>query len=290
MDTRSNAETFARETDRLLTGAALAAPGGELAIAARLVVAPPVLPDPAFAETLRAELLSRFSSRVGIRYAAFEAPFGQIFVAHRNGAVVSAGAARDAGVFERNVAAELGERPVREEALPDRLARDLAAHLRGSRRFSRVDLSHLRPFQRRVLEKAAEIPRGELRPYSWIAREIGAPGATRAVGTALGRNPIPFIIPCHRVVRADGSLGEYSGGGPEMKVRVLRSEGVPAELLGGPAPVYRGSRTTHIFCYPTCRAARRIQPANGVTFSSAASAQAAGYRPCTLCRPVAAAS
>ncbi|MER3421295.1 MAG: cysteine methyltransferase, partial [Chloroflexota bacterium] len=86
--------------------------------------------------------------------------------------------------------------------------------------------------QRRVLEKTAEIPRGEVRPYAWVAREIGAPGAVRAVGTALGHNPIPFIIPCHRVVRADGSLGEYSGGGPAVKARVLAYEGVPlAELL-----------------------------------------------------------
>jgi hypothetical protein len=106
------------------------------------------------------------------------------------------------------------------------------------------------------------------------------------VGTALGRNPIPFIIPCHRVVRSDGGLGEYSGGGPEAKVRVLSYEGVPTDVLNAHSAPYHGSRTTHIFCYPTCRAARRIQPQNVVEFGSAAKAMAAGYRPCSLCRPV----
>src|SRR5262249_55181112 len=156
-----------------------------------------------------------------VRYAPLEAPFGRIFVAHRDGKVQSAGAARDAAAFERAVALELGARPVAEEALPQRLAGALLDHFAGRRRFRDVDLSPLRPFQPRGPEKPAEIPRGEVRPYSWVAREIGAPGATRAVGTALGHNPVPFIIPCHRVVRADGSLGEYSGGGPEVKVRVL---------------------------------------------------------------------
>ena len=139
-----------------------------------------------------------------------------------------------------------------------------------------------------MLEKAADIPRGEVRPYGWIAREIGAPGAVRAFGTALGRNPVPFIIPCHRVVRTDGSLGEYSGGGPEVKLRVLTYEGVPVgDLMAGSrrGARYRASRTTHIFCYPTCHAARRIAAGNVVEFGSPAEAAAAGYRACHLCRP-----
>ncbi|MGH2588449.1 MAG: methylated-DNA--[protein]-cysteine S-methyltransferase [Dehalococcoidia bacterium] len=254
-------------------------------LAERLRTTAPLLPDPEFAIALRADLITRQREAGEVRYAPIEAPFGRIFVAHRRGVVVSAGAARDAGAFERNVALELGARPVAEAALPERLERALQDHFSGRRRFREVDLSWLRPFQRRVLEKTAEIPRGEVRPYSWIAREIGSPGATRAVGTALGHNPIPFIIPCHRVVRADGSLGEYSGGGPEVKERVLTYEGVPDEVLHAPAPVYRGSRTTHIFCYPTCRHARRIQPQNAVDFASPTKAMAAGYRPCSICRP-----
>ena len=285
---RTEAETFAEATDALLLGRSPADSHGvtpEIELAARLRRTAPVLPDPAFAASLRADLLARMRQAVTVHYAPLETPVGRIFVAYRDGTVVSAGTARDAATFERNVALELGARPVAEEAPPESLARALLDHLAGRRRFTDVDLSHLRPFQRRVLEKTAEIPRGEVRPYSWVAREIGAPGATRAVGTALGHNPIPFIIPCHRVVRADGSLGEYSGGGPEVKVRVLTYEGVPQEILAAPTAHYRGSRTTRIFCYPTCRAARRIQPENVVEFASPAKAEAAGYRACHLCRP-----
>lgn len=94
-----------------------------------------------------------------------------------------------------------------------------------------VDLSRLTPFERQVLGQCAAIPRGTVRPYGWIAREIGNPGAVRAVGTALARNPVPLLIPCHRVVAGTGRLGNYSGGGPDMKAELLRREGVDLEHL-----------------------------------------------------------
>jgi methylated-DNA-[protein]-cysteine S-methyltransferase len=287
MKSHTNAETFAAATDALRRGepASLLPPDADVMIAERLRVTAPILPDPAFADSLRAGLLARIRQTTEVRYAPMETPFGRIFVAYREGKVVSAGAARDAAAFERELARDLEAQPVAESEVPERLRRALIDHFEGQRRFEDVDLSWLRPFQRVVLEKTAEIPRGEVRPYGWVAREIGAPGATRAVGTALGRNPIPFIIPCHRVVRSDGGLGEYSGGGPEAKVRVLSYEGVPPDVLNAASAPYHGSRTTHIFCYPTCRAARRIQPQNLVEFSSTAKALAAGYRPCALCRP-----
>lgn len=95
----------------------------------------------------------------------------------------------------------------------------------------RFDLSSLTDFERAVLGKALEIPRGEVRTYGWIARQIGRPLAARAVGTALARNPIPYLIPCHRVVRGDGRLGEYSGGGPDAKRAILELEGASWEVL-----------------------------------------------------------
>ena len=246
-------------------------------------------PDPAFLAELRAALLARARGTAAdaLAYAPLETPFGPIYVAYRGGVVVSAGAARDSESFARAVARDTGVIPCAEDAVPEPLRGRLLAHLAGKRRFLDVDLTRLRPFQRQVLEKTAEIPRGEVRPYSWIAREIGAPGAVRAVGTALGHNPIPFIVPCHRVVRADGSLGEYSGGGPAVKTRVLAYEGAPVELFTDerrPA-LYRGSRTTGIFCYATCHAARRIAPENVLPFGSPARAVAAGLRACKLCRP-----
>lgn len=290
------ANSFAHATDQLLHGGALmpaAELSDDLALAARLRdTAPAAMPDPAFVAALRAELLAQHATRMRpsatLRCAPLEAPFGRFFIAHRNGKVVSAHSARDAETFAREVALSVGERPSIEAALPEQLQQAVLEHLEGRRRFTDVDLSWLKPFHRRVLEKTAEIPRGEVRPYAWVAREIGAPGATRAVGTALGHNPIPFIIPCHRVVRSDGSLGEYSGGGPEVKVRVLTYEGVPGELIqprAGHGPRYRASRTTNIFCYPTCHNARGIAPEHAVEFKSPAAAVAAGYQACRQCRP-----
>lgn len=89
-----------------------------------------------------------------------------------------------------------------------------------------VDLSRLTPFQRQVLKAAIQVPAGVVATYGEIARRIGKPGASRAVGQALARNPIPIVVPCHRVVAADGSLTGYSGGaGVETKRKLLALEG-----------------------------------------------------------------
>lgn len=92
------------------------------------------------------------------------------------------------------------------------------------------DLAGLTTFQREVLEVTRTIPVGEVRSYGWVAAQIGRPAAVRAVGTALGHNPVSLLIPCHRVVRADGSLGQY-GHGPEMKRRLLAFEGADVSSL-----------------------------------------------------------
>ncbi|MBU2609140.1 MAG: methylated-DNA--[protein]-cysteine S-methyltransferase [Chloroflexi bacterium] len=86
-----------------------------------------------------------------------------------------------------------------------------------------LDLSGATPFQRLVWEKAKLIPYGETRSYAWIAEQLNQPAAGRAVGQALGRNPLPVIIPCHRVITADGKLGGYSEG-PDVKRYLLQLE------------------------------------------------------------------
>lgn len=87
----------------------------------------------------------------------------------------------------------------------------------------KLDLSEATDFQRRVWEAARRIPYGETGSYAFIALQIGKPKAARAVGQALGRNPLPIIIPCHRVLRSDGGLGGFSGG-LAMKRRLLTLE------------------------------------------------------------------
>ncbi len=87
-----------------------------------------------------------------------------------------------------------------------------------------IDLSTASPFVQRVLQATARVPFGHLVSYKTIARDIGDPKATRAVGNALGHNPVPIVIPCHRVIRSDGSLGGYTGG-TFIKRHLLTLEG-----------------------------------------------------------------
>ena len=109
-------------------------------------------------------------------------------------------------------------------ALPRELANDLTESLDTGMTEVPIDLSGISDFQRQVLTACANIPVGQVRPYGWIASEIGNPGSVRAVGTALGKNPIPLLIPCHRVVRSDGSVGNYAFGA-EIKHDLLIREG-----------------------------------------------------------------
>ncbi len=137
------------------------------------------------------------------------------------------------GVTEEDFLAQVekrtGVRPVRAAEPTQEIEAQVSAYLAGERtRFNfPVDLESLTKFQRQVLEAAAEIPRGQVMTYSELARRIGRPLAYRAVGQALGRNPVPLVIPCHRVIAADGSLTGYSGGGGiKTKARLLALEGV----------------------------------------------------------------
>ncbi|MHB1722882.1 MAG: methylated-DNA--[protein]-cysteine S-methyltransferase [Acidiferrobacter sp.] len=94
-----------------------------------------------------------------------------------------------------------------------------------------VNLAGLTPFQRQVLVAVHGIARGAFQTYGDIARALHHPRAARAVGTALARNPLPFLIPCHRVVAAGGHLGAYSAGGQALKRRLLKAEGVDVTTL-----------------------------------------------------------
>lgn len=145
------------------------------------------------------------------------------------------------------------------------------------------------PFRREVLEAATAIPRGEVRSYGWLARRVDNPGAVRAVGSAMAANPVPLIIPCHRVVRSDGRIGAYSLGGPHHKWKLLRHEGAdPDELeaLARRGIRFLGSDTTGIFCVPTCRQAGRITDRHRLELASEEQAISQGLRACRVCQPL----
>src|SRR5205809_601851 len=141
--------------------------------------------------------------------------------------------------------------------------------------FADVGLAEVAPFQARVLAEARRIPFGDTESYAELARRIGRPRAARAVGNALGANPVPVIVPCHRVIRGDGSWGHYAFGG-EMKTRLLALERATPALVG--------SATTRIVCRVGCVNDHRVQENNRVVFASIEDAAGVGYRPCRVCR------
>jgi len=181
------------------------------------------------------------------------------------------------------IRAERLEKPATAAArrVAERAREELAEYFQGKRAFFSVpvDLSEAPEFQRKVLAAARRIPFGEVRPYAWVAQRIGHPRAVRAVGTALGRNPVPFIVPCHRVLQTGGGLGGYLFG-TDVKSRLLSLE--------RSTPVYEGCASTHIVCRVGCIHGRRMRPDNRVVFASVEDARSIGYRPCKVCKPQAA--
>lgn len=235
-------------------------------------------------------LLPGVLTQVGLAdaYWRLETPLGAVFVAYGKSGITAVTHERERAEFEGDY--ELRFRrpifPVQDP--PAGLSAAVTAQLAGSPAALAFDLRGLSEFEQAVLRKALEIPHGQIRPYGWIAREIGNPRAVRAVGTALANNPIPLLIPCHRVVRSDGHIGNYGLGGSDAKRIILEAEGVAVDSVERAARSgarYYGSDSTRIYCFPTCAHARRISDVHRVTFRSDQDAAAAGYRPCKVCRP-----
>jgi O-6-methylguanine DNA methyltransferase len=219
--------------------------------------------------------------KIAARWVAVPAPIGELRVAFTDQGVVY--------VHPGEGFAESFRKRIGRPLLPaDRPPAGLVPALRTGRSSKvALDLRGVSDFQRDVLDAVRTIPRGEVRPYAWVAARIGRPKAVRAVGTALGANPVPLLIPCHRVIRSDGDVGEYVFGAA-AKERLLLGEGADLARLRELADervFYLASDTTGVVCFPTCHNARRITPRHRHGFRSLAQATAAGYRPCRTCKP-----
>lgn len=168
----------------------------------------------------------------GLTYGQIsESPIGPIYVALSGEGLVAVEFGVDRATFLAHMAREHGVEPIEDQARAREVLAQILDYLTGERTSFDlpVDLRGRTDFQRLVLRAASGVPRGGLATYGEIAREIGRPRAARAVGQALARNPVPIVIPCHRVVAADGSLTGYSGGrGIETKRALLRLEGALA--------------------------------------------------------------
>lgn len=163
-----------------------------------------------------------------VAYAPYDSPIGTGYVAATERGIVSVALPNRSGdEFVDELAARISPRVLE---LPSRLAealRELDRYFEGSLRSFALPLDWQlvrSEFSSRVLHETAKVPFGVTASYAQVAARAGNPRAYRAAGTALARNPIPLLVPCHRVLQSGGRLGQY-GGGPEMKEWLLRMEG-----------------------------------------------------------------
>jgi O-6-methylguanine DNA methyltransferase len=157
---------------------------------------------------------------LGDRFASLETALGPVYVAWNRFGVSAVMKTATPEEFEARFRERFRRSP--------RPAPDVPAHMTEMKQF---DLRSVTEFERAVLLKALEIPLGEVRTYGWIAAQIGHPAAVRAVGSALRKNPVPVLIPCHRVVRSDGHIGQYALGGSDNKRAILAAEGLQSDEI-----------------------------------------------------------
>ncbi len=246
----------------------------------------------------REELESRLADlrRRLVRYRIFSSPLGPLLLARTEQGVLLV------EYLEKGrslASSRLGRMPgldvIEDHGDVEAVYRELRDYLSGRRtrldwpldlRLARTD------FHRKVLERTHAIPYGAVLSYAGLAREIGRPGAFRAVAQALRWNPLAIVIPCHRIVGSAGDLTGYAGGTTARKRQLLAVEGVPAVRARGDFRVRReamyilapGERE---YCLPSCRSIEEADPfpLGGALFSSRARAEEAGLKPCVTCRP-----
>ena len=192
------------------------------------------LTSAARASTLPEGVLERFTRRaldeglVDVAFARTESPMGDyLLAATPRGLVKLAFLGRyDEAAVLADLAERLSPALLHAPGRLDDVRRQLDEYFTGERtRFDlKLDRSLMGPFSRKILGRTARIPYGSVSTYAEVATRAGHPRAYRAAGNALARNPIPIVVPCHRVLATGGGLGGY-GGGLEMKQRLLELEG-----------------------------------------------------------------
>jgi methylated-DNA-[protein]-cysteine S-methyltransferase len=198
---------------------------------------PDIAPLPAAVPDEPPELLARLHDRLeaaaigdsapDVHYRTVDSPLGPLLVAATEAGVVRVAFDREGqDAVLQSLSDRLGPRVLRTPKRLDAVARQLDEYFGGSRRTFDVplDLRLARGFRLAALERLREVAYGSTVTYAALAAAAGRPAAVRATGTACATNPLPLLVPCHRVVRSDGSVGAYLGG-PEAKVRLLALEG-----------------------------------------------------------------
>lgn len=189
------------------------------------------LPAPDEDEALRVGLGDRADEEglLDVAYRTTDSPFGPLLVAATaDGLVRVAFEHEDLDQVLGTLATAISPRVLRSGRRTDDVARQLDEYFTGRRRTFdvAVDLRLVRGFRRTVISHLGEIAYGSTKSYAAVALAAGNPAAVRAVGSACAHNPVPIVVPCHRVVRSDGSIGQYLGG-VEMKASLLALEAAP---------------------------------------------------------------
>src|SRR5882762_5969975 len=233
--------------------------------------------------------------RRALLYRIFPSPLGPILIARSEEGVTCVEylvAGRD--FAHSRLARVPGVEPIEDGAEVEGLYGELLEFVEGrrSRLAWPLDLRLARSdFHRAVLTATARIPYGAVRSYAGIAREVGRPSATRAVAQALRWNPLPIVVPCHRIIGTSGALTGYAGNQIGLKQRLLAVEGIRAVGTRDDSRVARDRlyhydrNDQHEYCLPTCGDIAR-RPIGPVTLlASRELAGALGLVPCTSCRP-----
>jgi methylated-DNA-[protein]-cysteine S-methyltransferase len=185
-----------------------------------------------------ADAARRLSTRVAaegladVSYAPADSPFGPLLLAAtRRGLVRLAFPEEDIDSVLERLARKISPRIVEAHAPLQAARRELEEYFGGGRRSFelKLDWALVGGFGRRVLRVTSQIPYGGVQSYAEVAADAGSPRGSRAAGNALGANPLPIVIPCHRVLRSGGAVGGY-GGGPERKRWLLELEGALPSL------------------------------------------------------------
>ena len=249
-------------------------------------------PPAADADAARQRLIAKLAdlkSRL-VSYKVFASPLGPILLAASEHGVALVeylrGEVADSRLFRLGVDTHEGS------AALERLHGELLDYLAGRRtrlewpldlRFARSD------FERAVLQATAAVPYGAVSSYTGIAGDVGKPGAVRAVAQALRHNPLPIVVPCHRIVGIGGDLVGYAGDRLGLKEQLLAVEGVPTlparSRIAREAMYHYDPNPDRQYCVPTCGSIFTRPLGQVKLFASRELAETTGLSPCVDCRP-----
>lgn len=267
----------------------LAVNGAVTALREELLPSGPVAQARERLETRLADLRTRL-----LAYRIFPSPLGHILIARTElGISLVEYLERGTSLRASRLSHEPGLELVEGGGELEEVYRELLEYLHGRRKRLEwpLDLRLARSdFHRAVLHATATVPYGAVIPYAGIAQEVGKASAVRAVAQALRWNPLPIVIPCHRVIGTSGALTGYAGHKVGLKQKLLSLEGVPTAKRAGvlgitPQVMYTLYRGDREYCLPTCPSIDKHPHAPFTRFASREAAEEAGLSPCTTCRP-----